>query len=95
MTYKKEQRQARRAGKIGQVIWVSCYINEMKSAPGQFRKIAVNGTRRTRTGSHRIRGKAAVKAAKRATHSRRYYQARRDLALLHALGASVNICVYE
>lgn len=69
--YKIEQRDARASKRRVYPIWVSC--RGFADALGVTRKVSVQGTRRCRAEQSRPRGKAAVKAAKRAAHANRHY----------------------
>jgi len=75
--YKEIQKAAKKAYRNrGRVIHVSCVLTEVM---GQFTvKERVSGTYRCRATQNRIRGKAAVKAAKRLTHERGYYKTQRQ-----------------
>lgn len=76
--YKKAQRVAERAyDNRGKVIWVSC---EVHGLPGTFfpqEKHTVQGTRRVRHNQQQLRGKAAIKAAKKLSHGKRHYHLQR------------------
>ena len=86
--FKKEQAEAKRAYKHrGRVIHVSCQIVK-KAVVGIDGKIKldskgnpvtalfkdpIEGTYTCRSKQQRIRGKAAIKAAKKLTHTKHYY----------------------
>jgi len=86
--FRKEQAEAKRAYKNrGRIIHVSCQIIK-KAVIGFDGKIkldkkgdpvtalfkeSIGGTYTCRANQQRVRGKAAIKAAKRLTHSKHYY----------------------
>ena len=86
--FRKEQAEAKRAYKHrGKVLWTSCRIVK-KAVIGIDGKIKldskgnpvtallkepVQGTYTCRSNQQRVRGKAAIKAAKKLTHTKNYY----------------------
>ena len=91
--FRKEQSEAKRAYKHrGRVIHVSCQIIK-KAVIGSDGKIkldskgnpvtalfkeSIQGTYTCRSKQQRVRGKAAIKAARRLTHSKCYYASVRN-----------------
>ena len=92
--FRKEQAEAKRAYKHrGRVLWISCQIVK-KAVIGIDGKIklddkgepvtalfkeSVQGTYTCQTRQQRVRGKAAIKSAKKLTHTKHYYATVRNM----------------
>lgn len=70
--YKQKQRAAKASKNRVYQIWTSCEV--VSSMLGKLVKISIEGTKRSRHLSSRIRGKAAINAAKRISHMKLFYR---------------------
>lgn len=81
--YKQEQRSAKSSKRRRYPLWTSCVVIDandgIKGAPVKLVKMPVDGTYRREKPKY-PRGKANVKAEKRATHQRHYYERHRFAA---------------
>jgi len=82
--YKLAQRAAEASKYKVRVLWISCQISESTRLDSKGNIVlmpvrqAVQGTRRTGP-PQRTRGKAAIKAAKRLTHTKGFYLFSREV----------------
>ena len=78
----KEQKAAKLAYKNrGTVLWVSCEIVTDHLGFPAGTKRTIQGTCRIRHNQQQLRGKVAIKAAKKLSHAKRWYRLERSLIL--------------
>jgi len=86
LNYKQRQRDAEKAYKNrGHIIHVSCVV--ISSVGNLLRKMSVNGTYTCRAAQQHVRGKAAIKATRKLTHTKHYYRMLRGIKKLSKIAA--------